>query len=147
MLRPEKSRALTAMVEYTKGMPISKRVLYIEDEKFFADTVEKVLQTVGYEVKQAGDGERGLALAREWKPDLILLDLLLPKVEGFEVLRQLKTDLATQKIPIVILSNLNSEDDVKKATDLGAKHFFVKAVTMPTNIVTMVKGVVGDTHA
>jgi CheY-like chemotaxis protein len=119
------------------------RVLYIEDEKFFADTVEKVLSAVGYSVKQAADGEVGLKLAREWKPNLILLDLLLPKIEGFEVLRQLKADLATQSIPIIILSNLNSEDDVKKATDLGAKHFFVKAVTMPTNIVNMVKGVVG----
>jgi CheY-like chemotaxis protein len=122
----------------------TKRVLYIEDEKFFADTVEKVLGNIGYDVKQAADGELGLKFAREWKPDLILLDLLLPKVEGFEVLRQLKADLATQSIPIVILSNLNSEDDVKKATDLGAKHFFVKAVTMPTNIITMVKSVVGD---
>ena len=120
-----------------------QKVLYIEDEKFFADTVEKVLKTAGYDVQQAADGEAGLKLAREWKPNLILLDLLLPKIEGFEVLRQLKTDLATQSIPIVILSNLNSEDDVKKATELGAKHFFVKAVTMPTNIVNMVKGVVG----
>jgi CheY-like chemotaxis protein len=119
------------------------RVLYIEDEKFFADTVEKVLKNVGYSVKQANDGEVGLQIAREWRPNLILLDLLLPKVEGFEVLRQLKADLATKDIPIIILSNLNSGDDVKKATDLGAKHFFVKAVTMPTNIVNMVKGVVG----
>lgn len=125
-------------------MPPDIRVLYIEDEKFFADTVEKVLKTAGYSVKQAADGEVGLQLAREWKPNLILLDLLLPKIEGFEVLKQLKSDLATQSIPIIILSNLNSEDDVKKATDLGAQHFFVKAVTMPTNIVNMVKGVVGQ---
>lgn len=119
------------------------KVLYVEDEKFFADTVEKVLSAAGYSVKQANDGAEGLKIAREWHPNLILLDLLLPKIEGFEVLRQLKTDLATKDIPIIILSNLNSSDDVKKATDLGAKHFFVKAVTMPTNIVNMVKGVVG----
>lgn len=123
------------------------KVLYVEDEKFFADTVEKVLSTAGYAVKQAADGEKGLEIAREWHPNLILLDLLLPKVEGFEVLRQLKTDLATKDIPIIILSNLNSSDDVKKATDLGAKHFFVKAVTMPTNIVNMVRGVVGTPQA
>ncbi len=128
-------------------MPVDKRILYIEDEKFFADTVQKVLETAGYAVKQAPDGEVGLKLTREWKPDMILLDLLLPKVEGFEVLRQLKADLATSAIPIIVLSNLNSEDDVKKATDLGAKHFFVKAVTMPTNIVNMVKGVVGAAAA
>ena len=124
-------------------MSTPQRVLYIEDEKFFADTVERVLGHAGYDVKQANDGEEGLKIAREWKPDLILLDLLLPKIEGFEVLRQLQADLATSSIPIVILSNLNSEDDVKKATDLGAKQFFVKAVTMPTNILNMVKGIVG----
>jgi DNA-binding response OmpR family regulator len=124
-------------------MATTPKILYIEDEKFFADTVERVLGHAGYDVKQAADGEIGLKLAREWKPDMILLDLLLPKIEGFEVLKQLKADLVTSNIPIVILSNLNSEDDVKKATDLGARQFFVKAVTMPMNILNMVKGVVG----
>ncbi|MEK7530952.1 MAG: response regulator [Patescibacteria group bacterium] len=124
-------------------MAVAQRVLYIEDEKFFADTLENVLSQVGYDVMQAPDGEVGLKVAREWKPDLILLDLLLPKIEGFEVLRQLKADLATSKIPIVVLSNLNSESDVKRAKDLGALHFFVKAVTMPTSISSMVKEIVG----
>lgn len=124
-------------------MAVAQRVLYIEDEKFFADTLENVLSQIGYDVKQAPDGEAGLRVAREWKPDLILLDLLLPKIEGFEVLRQLKADLATSKIPIVVLSNLNSESDVKKAKELGALHFFVKAVTMPTSISSTVKEIVG----
>lgn len=118
-----------------------QRVLYIEDEKFFADTVEKVLTVAGYEVRQAADGEAGLALAREWHPDLILLDLLLPKIEGFEVLRQLKSDLATDRVPIVILSNLNAADDVRKATELGAQKFLVKAITLPAAIVAQVKGI------
>lgn len=117
----------------------SPRVLYVEDEKFFADTVERVLVAAGCEVKQAADGEAGLRIAREWHPDLILLDLLLPKVEGLEVLRQLKTDLATERIPVVILSNLSTEDDVTKATALGAKKFFVKAITLPATIVAEAK--------
>ncbi len=124
-------------------MAVDKRVLYVEDEKFFADTVEKVLSNAGYSVKLAADGEAGIKIAKEWKPDLILLDLLLPKIEGFEVLRQLKADLATKAIPIVVLSNLNSEGDVQKAKELGSTHFFVKAVTMPTNILVAVKEVIG----
>ncbi|MEN9390247.1 MAG: hypothetical protein RLZZ283_347 [Candidatus Parcubacteria bacterium] len=124
-------------------MAVAQKVLYIEDEKFFADTLENVLSQIGYDVKQAADGEIGLKVAREWMPDLILLDLLLPKVEGFEVLRQLKADLGTSKIPVVVLSNLNSESDVKKAKELGALHFFVKAVTMPTSISSTVKEIVG----
>lgn len=123
---------------------MGKRVLYIEDEKFFADTVKRVLEQSGFTVEHAADGEVGLKLAREWKPDLILLDLLLPKIEGFEVLKQLKADLATKKIPVVVLSNLSSESDVERATALGAELFSVKAVTMPTTIVAIVKRTVGE---
>ena len=124
-------------------MAADKRVLYVEDEKFFADTVDTVLTGAGYSVKLAADGEEGIKVAREWKPDLILLDLLLPKIEGFEVLKQLKADLSTKAIPIIVFSNLSSEGDVKKATDLGALHFFVKAMTMPSVILTTVKEVIG----
>ncbi|MEK7063172.1 MAG: response regulator [Patescibacteria group bacterium] len=124
-------------------MAADKRVLYIEDEKFFATTVDKVLTQAGYSVQLSADGEAGVKVAREWKPDLILLDLLLPKIDGFEVLKQLKADLSTKPIPVVVLSNLNSEADVKKATDLGAKNFFVKALTMPANILALVKDVIG----
>lgn len=122
---------------------MAKRILYVEDEKFFADTLKKVLVAAGYEVELAEDGEKGLMLARQWKPTLILLDLLLPKVEGFEVLKQLKADLATTAIPIVVLSNLNSEADVQRAKALGAQNFYVKALTMPNTILTMVKDVAG----
>lgn len=122
----------------------TKRVLYIEDEKFFADTVEKVLKAAGYDVRLAADGEVGLALAREWHPDLILLDLILPKVEGFEVLQKLKSDLATQRIPVVVLSNLSSDTDVEKATALGAQTFCIKAVTLPAAIVAHVRGILGE---
>ncbi len=124
-------------------MASDKRVLYIEDERFFGETLEKVLTTAGYTVQLAHDGDEGLKVVREWKPDLVLLDLLLPKTEGFEVLRQLKADLGTKGIPVIVLSNLSSEDDVKKATELGALHFFVKAVTMPANILVTVKDVIG----
>lgn len=122
---------------------MAKRVLYVEDEKFFADTMEKLLKNAGYDVSLADDGEKGLALAKAEKPAVILLDLILPKIEGREVLRQLKADPETKNIPVVVLSNLNSEEDVKKVKDLGAVHFFVKALTMPTTILATVKEIVG----
>lgn len=114
------------------------KILYIEDEKFFADTIERALTASGYAVRQARDGAAGLAAVTEWQPQLILLDLLLPQVEGFEVLRRIKANVATQHIPIVVLSNLSAPEDIRRAADLGATHFFVKAVSMPTDIVAVV---------
>ena len=124
-------------------MAADKRVLYIEDEKFFADTVDKMFTAAGYTVQLASDGTEGIKIVREWKPDIVLLDLLLPKTDGYEVLKQLKADLGTKAIPVIVLSNLGSEDDVKKATEMGALHFFVKAMTMPTTILGTVKEVIG----
>jgi len=125
-------------------MAVDKRVLYIEDEKFFADTIEKQLVGAGYSVMLANEGEKGIAVAKDWKPDLILLDLLLPKFDGFEVLRALKDDLGTKHIPVIVLSNLNSEGDVRKAKELGAKDFFVKALTMPTTVLAKTKEAIGE---
>ena len=73
------------------------------------------------------DGEVGLRLAKEKKPDLILLDLILPRVHGFEVLKQLKTDPETKKIPIIVLTNLEGIGDVEKAIELGANTYLIKA--------------------
>lgn len=119
------------------------KVLYVEDEKFFADTIEKMLTAAGYTVFLADDGEKGLALAKAEKPDIILLDIILPKMDGKEVLKQLKADATTKAIPVLVLSNLNSEEDVKQTKDLGAVDFFVKALTMPTAIVATVKQIIG----
>ncbi len=124
-------------------MDDTKRVLYIEDEKFFGDTLDKLLTHSGYTVTVADDGEKGLELAKSFQPHLILLDIILPKVDGKEVLRQLKADPATKDIPVIVLSNLNSEDDVKHMSDLGAAHFYVKALTMPTSILATVKDAIG----
>jgi CheY-like chemotaxis protein len=121
----------------------AKKVLYVEDEQFFADTLKKLLTEAGYEVFLAKDGEEGLAIAKVEMPDVILLDIILPKIDGKEVLKQLKADPEMKKIPVIVLSNLNSEADVQATSNLGALHFFVKALTMPTQIVTSVKEVIG----
>ncbi|MBI2640477.1 MAG: response regulator [Candidatus Sungbacteria bacterium] len=97
-----------------------KKILFIEDESALQRAATQILSEEGYQMSSALDGEIGLRLAKEEKPDLILLDLILPKKDGFEVLQELKRDEATKNIPVVILTNLEGSTDVEKALQLGA---------------------------
>ena len=104
----------------------AKKILFIEDESALQKTIGEVLNQEGYVVISALDGETGLKLAKVKKPDLILLDLVLPKVRGFDVLKQLKEDQETSKIPVIVLTNLEGIDNVDKAIELGATTYLVK---------------------
>ncbi len=104
-----------------------KKILFIEDESALQKTFNEILTQEGYEMMSALDGEIGLKLAKEKKPDLILLDLILPKIHGFDVLKQLKQDPQTKDIPIIVLTNLEGIGDVEKAIELGATTYLVKA--------------------
>jgi CheY-like chemotaxis protein len=95
----------------------------------------------------APDGEEGLTRIQKERFDIILLDLLLPKRDGFEILQAVKAEPATKDIPIVIVSNLFSDEDQKKVTALGVKHYFVKAFTDPRTIVSYVGKALGLTEA
>ena len=105
----------------------NKKILVVEDEATLQKTLTKALVRSGYDVLSALDGLRGLEIAREEKPDLILLDIILPKMDGFEVLRELKKDKSVSEIPIIILTNLSDMSDVQKTLDLGATTYLVKA--------------------
>ena len=102
-------------------------ILLAEDDRILRKAGEATLKKRGYAVIAAVDGEDALAKAREHKPDLILLDVIMPKMQGFEVLANLKTDAATRDIPVIMLSNLQDESDVRKATDAGALDYLVKS--------------------
>ncbi len=104
-----------------------KTVLFIEDESALQKTFGDLLEAKGYRLISALDGEIGLALAKKEKPDLILLDIVLPKINGLEVLGKLKDDPQTRAIPIIILTNLESVNNVGKALELGATTYLVKA--------------------
>ena len=104
-----------------------KKILFIEDESALQKTLGDTLKDAGYEVISALDGEIGLSLAKTAKPDLILLDLILPKVDGFEVIEKLNQDKETQKIPVIVLTNLERMEDVDRALELGAKTYLIKA--------------------
>ena len=104
-----------------------KRILLVEDDRFLRRACEASLRQRGFTVIAATDGEEGLRLARGDRPDLILLDLLMPKLPGVEVLRALKADPDTKSIPVLILSNSSRQQDVSEVIDLGAVDYWVKA--------------------
>jgi len=116
-----------------------KKILFIEDESALQKTFGEVLKQEGYEMIPALDGEIGLRLAKSEKPDLILLDLILPRINGFEVLKQLKIDEETKSIPIIILTNLEKAEDIQKALELGAATYLVKANYTLAEVVEKVK--------
>jgi CheY-like chemotaxis protein len=105
----------------------ARRVLLAEDDRFLRRAAEARLRQHGLEVLTAADGEEALRLARAEPLDLILLDVIMPKLQGFEVLKALKQDEATARIPVIVLSNLSQERDVAQAMALGAVAFLVKA--------------------
>jgi len=105
------------------------KVLLVEDSKFLRVSTERALKTAGYEVISSGDGEQALGLAREHAPALILLDIMLPKMSGPDVLKALKEDLATAAIPVMMLTGL-SQKNAKQLEKDGASGFFEKSDSM-----------------
>lgn len=117
----------------------TKKVLIIEDEATLQKALQEVLTAEGYEILSALDGLRGLEIARQENPDLILLDIILPKMDGFEVLKELKSEEKTESIPVMILTNLSDISDVQKALDLGATTYLVKADFSLEDVIKKVK--------
>lgn len=121
------------------------KILIVEDDKFLRDLIIKKLKMEGFEIIFAIEGEEALKKIKEDRPDLILLDLILPGIDGFEVLRQVKSDSSEsiKKIPVIILSNLGQRDDVEKGINLGAVDFLIKAHFTPGEIVDKIKEILG----
>jgi len=107
--------------------PADRRILLVEDDRFLRRAAEASLKRKGFIVRAAVDGEEALRMAAAEPFDLILLDLILPKLPGFEVLRCLKGQRHTASVPVIVLSNLGQDDDVQQATALGALSYFIKA--------------------
>ena len=103
------------------------RILLVEDDRFLRKAAEVRLKRAGLTVLTAGDGVEALVLARAQAPDLILLDLIMPKLQGFDVLRALKEEEATRHIPVLIMSNLGQDADRERAALDGAAGYLVKA--------------------
>jgi len=119
-----------------------KKILLVEDDTFLAGMYVTKLQLEGFEVKIADDGEKGLKMAKSEQPDVILLDIILPKMSGFDVLKDLKADADTKAVPVMLLTNLGQREDVQKGLDLGAKDYLIKAHFMPSEVVTKIKNLI-----
>lgn len=111
------------------------KILLIEDDKFLRELMSRKLMNMNYDVVVGVDGEEGLQKIKEEKPDLVLLDLILPGMNGFEVLEKAKNDPETVTIPVIILSNLGQGEDIERGLKLGAKDFLVKAHFTPQEII------------
>ncbi len=116
-----------------------KKILFVDDDNFLRKVYDSELSELGYEVILAADGEDGLKLAQTKSPDLILLDMIMPKKNGFEVLTELQGSVKTKKIPVLILSNLGQEEDIKKGLGLGAVDYLVKDNMTISGIIDKIK--------
>lgn len=120
-------------------------ILLIEDEESFRTIYGDVIRNDGYEILEAEDGERGLELVKEKKPDLVLLDLVIPKLHGLEVLKKIRADEATKDIPVLILSVLGAQEDIKKGLELGANDYTVKGFYSPREILSKIHSLLTKT--
>ncbi len=108
-------------------MSENKKILIVEDDEFLRSLTVKRLESDGYAVSVAVDGESAVAAVSDEKPDLILLDLLLPGLNGFQVLEKIKGVDELKNIPVIVFSNLGQKEDIEKAKELGADDFLIKA--------------------
>lgn len=119
-------------------------ILLIEDDGYIRSLLGDKLRLSGYEVKEAKDGKEGLARVQSEKPDLVLLDLLMPVMDGFEVLQTMKNDASYSGIPVIILSNVDQKTDLDRAMQLGAKDYLIKVYNTPDEIVQKIQTVLSS---
>ncbi len=121
-------------------------ILLIEDDKFFRDLVSKKLVESGFEVLMAHDSKEAFEVLENSNPVIIILDLILPGLDGFEILSMIKKDKKTSDVPVIILSNLGQEEEVAKAKALGAADFMIKVNFTPDEIVAKIKDVLNKKY-
>ncbi|MEY4723149.1 MAG: hypothetical protein RLZZ324_662 [Candidatus Parcubacteria bacterium] len=119
------------------------KVLIVDDDAFLSGIYATKLDMEGFEVVSARDGEEGVKTALKELPDLILMDVLMPKVDGFEALKKIKADPTTAKIPVIMLTNLGQKEDVEKGLSEGAADYLIKAHFVPAEAVAKIKKVLG----
>jgi len=114
-------------------------IVLIEDEEMLANMYETKFTNEGFQLRKALDGEAGLKLIEEDKPDLVLLDIIMPKLDGFSVLKKIRENAKTKDLPVILLTNLGQDEDIKKGQQLGAVGYLVKANLTPAEVVSKVQ--------
>jgi two-component system response regulator VicR len=118
---------------------MKKKILIVEDEIALLEAYELVLNSEGYEVKVAHDGEEALEVVQTYEPDLILLDLRMPRVNGVEFLKRYKPAQTHPSVKIIVFSNLDSDKEIQEAYALGAEKYVLKAWASPRELIKLVK--------
>lgn len=122
---------------------MAQTILLTEDDVMLHTMYTQKFTKEGYEVLSAYNGAEGIKLAEENQPAIILLDIIMPKMDGFVALKKLKKNEATKDIPVILLTNLGQEEDIRKGKELGAEDYFIKANHTPQEVVDKVKEVLG----
>jgi len=116
-----------------------KKILIVEDEEYLADMYKMKFEHEGYDVQVAVDGETGIELANSLQPDLILLDIVLPKMNGFQVMRTLREHPKTKRLKVYFLSNLGQDEEIEQGMKEGADGFLIKTDVTPAQLVECVE--------
>lgn len=117
------------------------RVLIIEDDSYISDMYKIKLESENFEVTIAGDGAAGIKILGKQKPDIVLLDVVMPKVDGFSVLKTIKKNSELKEIPVILLTNLSQKENVERGFELGADGYIIKAHFTPSEVVEKIKGI------
>lgn len=120
-----------------------KKILLVEDDTFILEMYATKLLNFGYDVLTATDGEEALKIIKDKHPDFILLDLVLPSMDGFDVLKTIKKDAKTKSIPVVLLTNLGERKDVETGLKLGANDYLIKAHFTPSEVIEKIQNLIG----
>ena len=120
-----------------------KKILIIEDEELLYNLLERKLNEKGYQASIAKDGAEGMKMIKEIKPDLVLLDIVMPNKNGFEVMDEIQTDEKLKHIPIIVISNSGQPVEIDKAKELGAKDWLIKTEFDPQEVIEKVKKQIG----
>ena len=116
-----------------------KKILLVEDDPFLIDIYSTKLKDAGFEVLVSDEGEEAIGKVKDENPDLVLLDIVLPEIDGWEILRRIKSDEKFKNLKVIILSNLGQKEEVKKGMELGAVNYLIKAQYTPSQVVEEVK--------
>jgi DNA-binding response OmpR family regulator len=120
----------------------AKKVMLVEDDRFLSSLIKARLEKDGFGVVQAFDGEQAIQALNADRPSLVILDLIMPKTNGFEVLKTISLTPGLSDTPVIIVSNLAQDSDIEKARQLGAKEYFVKVKISIDDLVDKIKSLV-----
>lgn len=123
---------------------MAKKILLIEDEEIMIDLLQKKLTQQGYDLSVARDGLEGLKLIKEVSPDLVLLDIIMPKMGGFEVMEKIRESKEIKKPPVIIISNSGQPVEIDRARELGAKDWLVKTEFDPQEVIEKIEKQIGS---